>query len=321
MKEIGGFIELDTYMLPMLHEDAIKLNSARNCLLFLIRIRKIKKILLPKFLCDSVMEVCKKENVEIRYYSINYEFIPQNIALSEDEWFYFVNYYGQISNEFITKLKEKYDRIIVDNVQAFYQKPVSNVDTIYTCRKFFGVPDGAFLYANIDDMGINYLNSISQDVSNIRMSHLLGRFEGTANQYYSEYVKAEHDYKDMPLRKMSKLTYNLLHGIDYLDIKERRKRNYEIIHREFSGINKLDLLIPEGAFMYPLYIVNGYEIREKLQKRKIYIPTLWPDVFEICTKDEVEYEYANNILPLPVDQRYNENDMNYIINEVSKCIC
>ena len=44
MKEIGGYIELDTYRLPMLHEKAIKLNCGRNALWYLIKARNIRKI-------------------------------------------------------------------------------------------------------------------------------------------------------------------------------------------------------------------------------------------------------------------------------------
>ena len=68
--------------------------------------------------------------------------------------------------------------------------------------------------------------------------------------------------------------------------------------------------------MYPLYIENGAEIRKVLQKEKIYVPLLWKDVFGICKKDELEYDMANNILPLSVDQRYTIDDMQYI----AKCI-
>ena len=34
MKEIGGYIELDTYHLPMLHEDAIALNETDRAYLY-----------------------------------------------------------------------------------------------------------------------------------------------------------------------------------------------------------------------------------------------------------------------------------------------
>ena len=52
------------------------------------------------------------------------------------------------------------------------------------------------------------------------------------------------------------------------------------------------LSIPEGAFMYPLYIENGAEVRKTLQVKKIFIPTLWLAVFIFCDEDELEYDMA-----------------------------
>ena len=40
MREIGGYIELDTYRDQMLHEDGILLNSGRGCLWYLLKARK-----------------------------------------------------------------------------------------------------------------------------------------------------------------------------------------------------------------------------------------------------------------------------------------
>ena len=68
--------------------------------------------------------------------------------------------------------------------------------------------------------------------------------------------------------------------------------------------------------MYPLYIDNGHNIRKKLIEKKIYIPTLWPDTYDYCNSDDLEYDMAKNILPLPVDQRYGEAEMKMIIDEI-----
>ena len=54
MGEIGGYFELERNYLPMPHEGAIALNSGGNCLAYLIRARKIRKIWLPYMLCDSI---------------------------------------------------------------------------------------------------------------------------------------------------------------------------------------------------------------------------------------------------------------------------
>ena len=69
--------------------------------------------------------------------------------------------------------------------------------------------------------------------------------------------------------------------------------------------------------MYPLLINNGETVRKKLQENKIYISKLWPE-FEKNENvvDEFEKNLANNILPIPCDQRYNVNDMKLITSKI-----
>lgn len=311
-KEIGGYLELDRYQLPMLHDDAIALNSGRNCLAYLIQKKGIKRIWIPKFLCASVSDVCRREGCEVCYYSIGTDFKP--ILAPTDDWVYLVNYYGQVNNDRIREHKNQYPNLIVDNIQAYYQSPVEGIDTIYTCRKYFGVTDGAFLYTDAE------LEELELDESFERIRFLLGRFERTASEFYLDFVSREEEFSKMPIKKMSKLTDNLLHGIDYENVCEIRKENFSYLHSRLKDINKLELSIPSGAYMYPLYMDNGAEVRKKLQEKKIYVPTLWPDVFSICTEHDLEYDLAKNILPIPVDQRYSLNDMKYIVEVLQKCI-
>lgn len=316
MREIGGFIELDTYDLPIIHENALKLNCARNCLAYLIERRNINKILLPKFLCDSVSDVCISRNVSVNYYSVGLDFCPVIVKPEEDEWLYLVNYYGQISNEKILEITRQYPKLIVDNVQAYFQPPVQGIDTIYTCRKFFGVPDGAFLHTDIRNPEIE--RTIEQDVSLDRIRYLLGRFEKSGQEFYNDYVEAEKTFVNSTIKKMSKLTEDLLHGIDYEKVKKIRQENFEELHRNFEKINELKISIPIGSYMYPLLLRNGMVIRRALQEEKIYIPTLWPNVLEECLSDSLEYRLAADILPIPVDQRYGKEDMKYLVEVIKR---
>lgn len=311
MKEIGGYIELDTYSLPMLHGDATALNCGRNCLAYLVHARGIRKIVLPYFLCGSVEGVCRREAVEVRHYHVGTDFRPPELGLEEDEWLYVVNYYGQLDNAVLSELMKKHKRVIVDNAQAYFQKPVEGVDTIYTCRKFFGVADGAFLYTDAV-----WEKELEQDESYGRMGFLLGRYERGADEFYPEYAANNEMFAGEPVKRMSKLTDNLLHGIEYGAVKQKRTENFLYLHQAFREVNKLKLSVPEGAFMYPLYIEHGAEIREKLVAEKVYVPTLWPDVFAICKPSWREYGMAEDILPLPVDQRYGTEDMEDIVRQV-----
>lgn len=314
MKEIGGYMSLDEACGTEYHHDAIALNTAANCLRYIIRARKIQKIYIPYFLCSSVMRACVRENCEYEYYHINKSFIPLfNKELKSNEYLYVVNFYGQVNVALIKDLKDRYNNVIVDNVQAFFNVPIDNIDTLYSCRKFFGVPDGAYLYTD------NKLKELLEiDVSNSRMEHILGRYEQTAQEYYSVYSENEKKMGQEPIKLMSKLTRNLMKSIDYERIKKRRTDNFKYLHNELKSINKLDLTVPEGAFMYPLYIENGMELKKKLIHNNIFVPTLWKDVFDIVGKESLEYDLAEKIVPLPIDQRYDIKDMEYIVENIRR---
>lgn len=314
MREIGGYIELDTYHLPMLHENAIALNCGRNCLAYLFKSRRIKKLKVSYFICNSIFNVCEREGVDKTYYHITKSFRPEdNLTLADDEWLYLVNLYGQLSNEEIREYVDKYSRVIVDQANGYFVEPLSGVDTFYTCRKWFGVADGAFLYTD------NILqDEFPVDESFDRMRFLLGRYERTASEFYADYNANNRFFVNEPIKRMSKLTHNFLHAIDYTFVQERRKENFAYLHHELKENNLLKL--KPGLFMYPLMIGNGDEIRKKLQSEKIYIPTLWPTVFEVTSPDDLEYQMAKNILPLPIDQRYEIQDMKYLVERIKKLL-
>lgn len=312
MKEIGGYIELDTCRHVMLHEDAILLNCGRNALAYLLETKGIKKLYLPYFLCDSVANVCKKYGVEVAFYHIGENWLPKDLVIDGDAWLYIVNFYGQITREDLARLAAAYRNIIIDNAQAYFDAPLANVDTLYTCRKFFGVSDGAVLYTNS-----KLERSLEIDESFNRIHYVLGRYERTASEFYEEAAKNNDIFDNEPIKEMSRLTKNLLRSIDYEYVKQVRTNNFAYLHEKLREVNKLNIRLIEGAFMYPLLIDDGMKIRKQLQQMKIYIPTLWPNVLEECEPDTLEYKFAAEILPIPVDQRYGFKDMEHLVNVIN----
>lgn len=308
MKEIGGYFGIEIYNKKnKYYKESVDLNYARNCLEIIIRKRNIKEIYLPIYLCNSVKEKCTELNCKIIYYHIKRDFTPDLTDINEEAYIYIVNYYGFFDEKKIVELKEKYKRVIVDNAQAFFRKPVNNVDIIYSYRKFFGVPDGACLISNlrVDD------NMNRQNVSDI-IYYLVGREEKTASEYYKDFHKSEIAIKDKKIKKISLYSENVLNAINYEEIKDIRKNNFEILHNELKVKNQLKI---NGIlyYMYPFLLNDKTDIiRKKLIQNNIYIPKLWPNI-KTEELSEIENEYINNILPIPIDQRYNENDMKKII--------
>ncbi len=308
MKEIGGYFELEQFHGPMLHEGALALSCGRACIEYLLRQKNIKKVALPVFVCDVVAESCLAAGAEIRYYHIGPDFKPADVELQQNEWLYVVNFYGQLTYDDLKALKAKFSNIIVDNAQAYFDDPLSGVDTLYTCRKFFGVPDGGFLYTDAPAA------ELERDISYDRMDFVLGRFEKNAGEFYGRASENNDYFSGKPVKAMSRLTENLLHAIDYEYVKKVRSDNFNFLHEALKERNLLDIRPVQGAYAYPFMTENAAEIRKELIANKIFVPTLWPNVLSDAPEGSLEYALTAKILPLPCDQRYGHEEMERILS-------
>lgn len=315
VKEIGGYFGLEKLISSEYYPDLAAVNNARCALLYILKAKHYKKVYLPYFLCDSVRLVLEREKIPFEEYRIDRTFLPLlDISTKSDEVVYIVNYYGLICEEQLISLKNRYGNIVVDNAQAFFTRPTKGIDTLYSCRKFFGVPDGGYAYTDAE-----FQESIPVDVSMDRMKHILGRFEGnSASDYYDNFNNNDESFKEIELRHMSKLTHNILGAIDYQAAKRQREENFLFLSEALGERNSLEVNCPPGPYAYPFYIQNGMTIKKQLAKKKIYVATLWPNV--IGTGLDIETDFAENLLPLPCDQRYSRDDMQRVVNTVKELI-
>ena len=315
-REFGGYLEAERFSGRELHEHAIALNNGRNCLRYLIRAKGIRRILLPWYNCDAVTGVCEEEKIGMRFYPVDERLRPcEGLDVGEDEYLYLVNYFGLIPRSILEDYIRRYQHVIVDNVQAFFEEPFAGADTLYTCRKFFGVTDGAYLYMN----GGRTLE-LEKDCSCGRMEFLYGRLEKSAGEFFAAFQENEELVGRLPLAEMSETTRNMMRGISYETVKKKRTENYQTLARSLGEHNLLDpelkTAVVQGPYMYPFLAGNGGELKRKLIQNKIFVPTLWPNVREDLDESFWEYRLAQNLLPLPCDQRYTPEDMNYIANMV-----
>ena len=315
VKEIGGYFGLEKLISNEYYPDLAAVNNARCALLYIIKAKHYNKVYLPYFLCDSVRLVLERERIPFEEYRIDRAFLPLlDINTNPEEVVYIVNYYGLLSDEQLISLKNRYGNIVVDNAQAFFARPVKGIDTLYSCRKFFGVPDGGYVYTDAE-----LHENIPVDVSMERMKHILGRFEGnSASEYYDFFNNNDESFKGIELRLMSKLTHNILGAIDYQAVKRRRENNFLFLSKVLGEWNILKMKCPPGPYAYPFYIQNGMTVKKQLAKRKIYVATLWPNV--LGSGLDIETDLTENIMPLPCDQRYQEEDMQRVVNAIKELI-
>lgn len=310
MKEIGGYFELELNQKEEYHSQGLRLNSGRNCLLYILQAQKPSKIFLPYYICDSILEPIISEGIKYELYNINESFeITSDLSLKQDEKLLYVNYFG-LKSVYSKCLAEKYTHaFILDNTQAFFEKPLTNIDTIYSPRKFFGVSDGGYLYTHTK------LNAKLEKDESIEFSEqLLGRQDKSASHYYKQYQKAEHRLVGQPIKSMSKLTQAILKSIDYEVAKSKRVDNFEKLHLKLKNINALNLdhIKLNGPMVYP-FVTKIPMLREYLIEKKVYVARYWGEVLDRDGIGNVEQKIVESLVPLPIDQRYGKEDMQRIL--------
>ena len=317
MKAIGGYFELELSKGKEYYPDLIKLNTGRNCLEYILKVRNYKKVYIPYYTCEVILEPLKKLKIDYDFYHTDKKLNPVfNTQLNKNEAILINNYFGIKNNEIINKCK-KYKNIIVDNCQSFYDKPIKGIDTFYSARKFFGVADGAYL--SIDK---KLKQNFGTDISYARMTHLLKSLDKSASIAYNNFKKNDDDLIDNPIRKMSNITQAILKSIDYDKIKLIREKNFLHLHSILKEYNELEIDIDclNGPMVYPLLMKGNNELRAHLIKNKIYVATYWSNVFDWCKINDIECNLVKYILPLPIDQRYNNYDMENILSVILSLI-
>ena len=177
--------------------------------------------------------------------------------------------------------------------------------------------DGCYLYCD-KQLDVEFSQAFSFD----RMAHLLKRTDIGAKAGYDDFKANDEALSHQPIMKMSALTEKLLKSIDYELVIETRRRNYQKVDQALRQSNQFDLTYSEDAvpMVYPFLPKQNTNLKKKLIENKIFVATYWPNVMEWCVENEWEYQLAQNTCFLPVDQRYGEREMDYMIDLILKLI-
>jgi hypothetical protein len=311
MEAIGGYFELELRKGEHYHQDALRLNTARNCFEYILLARKYTKVYIPYYTCEVMLQPLHKLHIAYEFYHINESLEPvEIIQLGKSEAFLYTNYFGlkQRCVEYLASIYQS--QLIVDNAQAFYAPRIAGIDTFYSPRKFFGVPDGGYLYTDVA-LEVEFF----KDKSYNRMQHLLQRIDEGAESAYIKFRENDDALDNQPIKNMSALTERILESVDYEDIKRRRIENYLLIDKKIRNRNMFRFVLPENAvpMVYP-YMTEMQNLKDTLILNRIFIATYWPNVFEWTRSGMLEYTLAKELVLIPIDQRLNARDFNYIEN-------
>jgi len=315
MNPIGGYFELELPRGEEYHKNAIRLNTGRNAFEYVLRAKGYKKVFLPYYTCDVMLEPVHKLKLNYDFYHIDQTFRPEFdfTIIKEDDVFVYNNYFG-ICDKQVNEVSNKCKNLIIDNAQAFYSKPLSGIDTFYSPRKFFGVPDGAYLYT---DKEIDF--KLEQDISFQRCEHLLGRIDSGAEDFYEKFKANDQNLSNQQMKRMSNLTLKLLKSINYISIKNKRQENFKCVNDSLKSFNELRIETDEEdvPMVYPFLKRGNTKTKEFLLKNKIFTATYWPSVKGWLNKSNCYESYlVDNLISIPIDQRYDIEDLRELLKHI-----
>ncbi len=318
--------------------DTIFFDSGRTAARVLNSKLKIGTILLPDYICESVIQVYR-DKFKIRYYHINRDFSIdfddfENKMDDSVTIVYIMHYFGMIQeNEILDAIvseKNKYGfEIIEDTTHSIFTKSRTIGDyCVCSLRKWFPVTDGGVLYSyqGLKDI---YVQDIPVKEPLERLTAMLlkklyidGKLD--CNDLYREIFIREEEKLDQQDRvyQISDISRSLLKYFSVSDLISKRIKNYGIVYETLccKSMNVLPKCKEMVPLVCPVYIEDRDKFRNYLINNHVYCAVHWPlEEPELYFNEETVY-VSKHIISLPIDQRYDRKHMDYLCTLVKEYV-
>jgi dTDP-4-amino-4,6-dideoxygalactose transaminase len=315
---------------PFLKGRDIFLANARSGIWLLTERLSPSQVWMPSYLCGGMLTAVDQSATKVRFYEVNFDLAMPSSAWLDNvqpgDLVILIDYFGfPCDSSCATWAKEQGAWVLEDAAQALLSGEVGRFSdfVLFSPRKFLGVPDGGVLVLNheldLHDIGLSpspekwWLKAFYAGVLR-REFDIYGE-----NRRWFELFQQTEPTGPIGYYAMSELSKALLmHSFDYSTIAQRRIDNYKFLAQVLADIALFPSLpadtVPLG---FPVRVKNRDRLRQVLFNRQIYPPVHWPIQDIVPRKFEDSHRLANEIMTLPCDQRYNQQDM----KRMTRIIC
>ncbi|MBX0357727.1 DegT/DnrJ/EryC1/StrS family aminotransferase [Halobacillus sp. Nhm2S1] len=304
---------------------------------------KRKVAILPMFTCHTVIQPFIEFGYEVSFYDVDTKFkVNKNkfeklIGEVNPSVILVHAYFGFDTlidiREYLKSLRESGTYIIEDITQSYFSNIDYETADFYVCsvRKWLAIPDGGFLKSS--NVEIKRPSLVANDrYTKKQEKAMLLKGEYVNNIYpiiKEQYNKTFSEAKRIIDRQtniyaMSGISRKLLYKSNIGEIKSRRKRNYRFLLQHL--IDEKNIIVPlnslgedDTPLFFPIFIDNRLDFQKYMAKSNVYLPIIWPKSDLCLSEPESNSRYIyEKILCIPCDQRYNENDMERVVNLIKK---
>lgn len=356
MREIGSEFSLpteylrekNTYQFAGYSDYPAKvfLSSGRGALRLIakgLKARKEDEVLLPAYLCKEVVKPLKDELLKARFYKVD-----RTLGVDIDDLgnkigkktraLLFIHYFGfpEPRMHEIKALCEGKVLLIEDLVQSFltrhHGKILGSVGdaTISSYRKWIPIPDGALLGINNTLFHVPLVKKKPPD-KNLYVKNRLQGLELKGNclkhptfskeAFRKLFISADKLLDTTPV-EMSDYSRKMLLKFDFDAIVSKRRENFRYLLSRlvgFKSVNPLHRELPAGVcpLGFPILAEDRDGLKKMLIRNRIYPPVHWKLPSDVDKEEfSVSWQISDHILTIPIDQRYNAEDMQFVADTI-----
>lgn len=319
--------------------DYVWLSTGRSAIRFVIEtIEKrrpgLKKVaVLPSFTCDTVIEPFLKSGYVVNYYPVEKDLRTTSDAILQTaiendasivlfhRYFGFDTFDGQ-ADKMCEIMHELGKYTIEDCTQCLYSDiHRSNCDfAVGSIRKWTGTPDGGFAVCRDGEFfGKPQKTDMKLEKAKVEASFAKYRYifdhEGEKSEMLAMYRHAE-DILDNQTKiyAISTTSVKVQSNLDVDNLKRKRRENFKLLENIINSRVKTVFCLnnQEVPLYFPIIVDDRSALQKHLVDNAIYAPIVWPkDKLQPMQCEGAEYLYKH-LLCIPIDQRYDQDDMRRI---------
>lgn len=293
------------------------------------RSKGLESVLLPSYLCPSIVHAARMSEVRVFFYPIRGSDLSVDAEqvlplLGPSMGLYAIDYFGHPCDWLEEVLKRRCCYVFIDMSHSLSSERLGRIRyrvdyVIGSLRKLYPLPDGGFV-ASQDPLRVHVTDghdaALMMAAMVLKSAYQQG--QGVPKKLFLQLWQSYEDALDrapMPARP-SPLTAAM---VDLLGIDSglsQRRANYSVLHEGVGGTPDLIPMLPppqDGMvpFGFPLITTRRDSLREWLVSKGVYPPVHWKLPQEV--EDPVADSASRCQLTLPCDWRYTTADMRLIL--------
>lgn len=320
-------------------------NTGRSAISYLleycIKNKEEIEILIPTFLCSSILKSIKDSSIKYRFYkvnadlTINIESVKMQIN-EKTKIFFFIDYFGfyhkEETSELIKELKTKDIIVVEDMTQSLFSVKEGRLGIgdyiVASIRKWGPFPDGAVLASKENYIIAEHdiVNGCNEYTFNYIVSQIM-KHKYLENEYldknmYLDYIKIANKalFSDYKIRKITDISAKLISNLNTIKLIEGRKYNARYLYDKLKDIKEIKIFLDYRQDFVPFGFVILCDHRDSLInhfiKNNIYCNVHWKLPEESLNEDSELLGLSQTILTIPCDERYGQKECDFIVNVI-----